>query len=69
MIGILVFEQFLDDVMLIIFRSSDVLLIQVPVKADIMAVIPWNKMQHRMFGINSHGIFSISKDTGKVNSH
>lgn len=40
--------------------------VAVPVKADIMAVIPWNKMQHRTFGINSHGVFSISKDTGKI---
>ena len=35
-------------------------------KSEILAVIPWNKMEQRMFGINQHGIVSVSRDTGKV---
>ena len=29
-------------------------------------VIPWHKMQQRLFGVNHHGIFSVDKETGKV---
>ena len=39
---------------------------QVPVKSDIMLLIPWHKMQQRQFGINHRGIFSVDKNTGKV---
>ncbi len=41
--------------------------VAVPVKRDIMAVIPWNKMERRWFGINQNGVFSTDKDTGEVN--
>ncbi len=43
--------------------------VQVPVRREILAVIPWRKMEHRWFGINQHGICSVEQDTGKVTTH
>ncbi|XP_064397866.1 uncharacterized protein LOC135344565 [Halichondria panicea] len=40
--------------------------VTVPVRREILAVIPWRKMEHRWFGINQHGICSVEQDTGKV---
>lgn len=40
--------------------------VAVPVKSDIMMVIPWHKMRQRLFGVNHHGIFSVDKETGKI---
>ena len=31
-----------------------------------MVVIPWKKMEQRMFGINQRGIFSVDQSTSKV---
>ena len=31
-----------------------------------MGVIPWNKMERYIFGVNQHGIFKINRQTGKV---
>lgn len=39
---------------------------QVPAQSDIMAVIRWKKMESQLFGINSHGVFSVDKESGKV---
>lgn len=40
--------------------------VAVPVKSEIFALIPWHKMEQRLFGINRNGIFSIDKNTGEV---
>ena len=41
-------------------------MLQIPKKSEIMGVIPWNKMERYVFGVNHHGIFKINKQTGKV---
>jgi hypothetical protein len=40
--------------------------VSVPVKSDIFSVIPWNKMEHRWFGINANGVYSIDRNSGEV---
>ena len=41
-------------------------MLQVPGENDILSVIHWKKMQPQLFGINSHGVFSVDKETGQV---
>ena len=40
--------------------------VSMPVKSEILAVIPWNKMEKKWFGVNKLGIFGIEKSTGEV---
>ena len=41
-------------------------MLQVPGENDILSVIHWKKMQPQLFGINSHGVFSVDKESGQV---
>lgn len=40
--------------------------VTVPVKTDILSLIPRKRMEQRWFGINHNGVFSIDINTGEV---
>lgn len=40
--------------------------VKVPIKKELFAVIPRNKLEPRWFGVNQNGIFCMEKDSGEV---
>ena len=31
-----------------------------------MALLPWKRLKHRLFGVNHQGVFSVDPKSGKV---